>query len=113
MGELVVELLVCEDRSDASGDFARGSIPSFVDARGEGVGPMVEHELGLVVAVCSCLDSEVAEHGIRLPSAEEGNMVTVDAGAHECGGPTRSEGASTEQVGVDPRDGLQGTGGVV
>ena len=39
-------------------------------------------------------------------------MVTVDACAHEGGGPTRSEGASTDQVGVDPSDGLQGTGGV-
>ena len=41
------------------------------------------------------LDAKVAEHGIRLPSAEELDGVFVDASAQQRSGAARAQGAST------------------
>ena len=74
---VVVELLVSEDGSDARRDFLRDRCGGVVDAGGEGVGAMVEHELGKVLG--RSLDAEVLEHGVGFPAPEELDAVLVDA----------------------------------
>ncbi len=83
-----------------------------MDSGGEGVVAMVEHALGVVAALSGGLDAQVSEHGVRFPSAEELDVVRVDVGAEEGSGPTRSERASAEKVGLDASGGLKGSGGV-
>ena len=72
-----------------------------MDSRGEGVVAMVEHALRKVAALDGGLNAEVAEHGVRFPAAEELDGVRIDAGAEEGGGPTWSERAGADQLGVD------------
>ena len=53
--------------------------PGLEGRGGEGVAAMVDHGLGVVVGMGCCLDAEVAEHGVGLPAAQEGDGVGVDA----------------------------------
>ena len=54
---------------------------------------MVEHELGKVVDNGGCLDLQVAEHGVREPTAKELDGVAVDASAEESSGTARTQRA--------------------
>jgi hypothetical protein len=67
----------------------RGSI---VGVRCEGVGARLKHQLGKFQVVGERSD-EVAQHGIRLPMAEEMDDVGVHIGAEEGGGAPGAEAA--------------------
>jgi hypothetical protein len=71
---------------------------------------VVQHLLGEVAG--GGLDPEVAEHGIRLPSAQELDVVGVDAGAQQGGGSAGAEGAGAEEVRRDARGRLEERGGI-
>ena len=47
------------------------------------------------------MDSEVAEHGVRFPAAQEFDGVGVDAGTEQGSGATGVEATATEQSEVD------------
>ena len=47
------------------------------------------------------MDSEVAEHGVRFPAAQEFDGVGVHAGTEQSGGAAGAEAAGTEQSGVN------------
>ena len=79
-----------------------GKVASGMGARGESVGPMVEHALG--EPSHGGLDAEVGEDGVGLPSAQELDVVLVDAGNQAGGGAARAKGAATEAVRGDARD---------
>ncbi len=83
---------------------------AVVLARGEGVGAVVEHLLGECAG--RSLDAKITEHGIRLPTAKELDVVGVDSGAEEGGSTAWTEGASTEELGRDAGDGLEEAGRV-
>ena len=89
---LLAEFVVGEQRGDVGWCLFRD--PGVVeDLWGEGVRAVVEHELGEVVGNGGCLDAQVAEHGVREPTAEELDGVAVDASAEESSGTARTEGA--------------------
>ena len=103
---VVVELLV--SGSDVQRDLLRERIRVEdawgVDAGGKSVGAIVEHELGEVLG--GGLDAEVTEHGIGFPTAEELNVVLVNACTEEGSGASGTEGAGADEVGVDASDRL-------
>ena len=78
----------------------------------EGVGAVVEHALGELLGVDGGLDPEVPEHGIRLPSTEEHDGVTVNIGTEEGRGPARAEGPGRHLGRVDAGGGGDGLGGM-
>ena len=90
---------------------ARRSI--VVGEGSEGVGASGEHGLSEVVGVGESSDSEVAEHGVGLPAADELDGVGVDVGAEERGGASRTEAAGGELVWVDACVRHQLAGGVL
>ena len=91
---------MCQELVDLGGGLLRGAALG-AGCGGEGVGAMVEHELGIVVSVGGSLDAKVAEHGVGLPAAQELDGVRVGPGAEEGGGATLSERAGREQFGGD------------
>ena len=76
----------------------------------EGVAPMIKHELGEVGLEVGSLDAQVANHGIRLPTAKELDGVRVDSGTEEGSGATRAKGAGRQERGVNARDVSEGVG---
>ena len=58
------------------------------------------------------LCAEVAEHGVRFPSPQEGNIVGVHIRAHEGCSAARADRASGEEGIVDPCGRLEAFGGV-
>ena len=68
-----------------------GGRPSCTSGRCEGVGTMVEHELGTVVGMGSGLDAQVAEHGLGFPKSKELDGVRVHSGTEQGCGPTRPQ----------------------
>ena len=71
---------------------------------------MGQHALG--EPACGSLDSEVAEHGVRLPASEELDVVLVHAGAEKRGGAAGAQGARGEQLGIDAREVVDGARGM-
>ena len=96
-GLVSVELFVREESSYGWGSLLRS--PTVLV--GSGVKcevAAVEHSLRVVVGVSGGLDSEVAEHGVGLPSAEELDGVGVDIGAEQGSGPAGSERARANEM---------------
>ena len=93
-----------------NGDRSLEGEPGGLDARarGEGVGAMVEHLLG--EGAGGGLDPQITEHGVGLPATQELDVVGVDASAEEGGGTSRPEGACTQEVRGDARDGFEELG---
>lgn len=90
-----------------------GKAPVMVVGVGsEGVVAGTEHQLGEVRVVGVGGNTEVAEHGIGLPAAEQLDDVGVDVGAQKGCGATRAEAAGTEQARVDAGGGGERRGGV-
>ena len=63
----------------------------------ECVGTMVQHLLGIVELQGGSLDAEVAEHGVRFPSAQELDGILVNAGAQKSCGATGTKGSGTDE----------------
>ena len=83
---------------DSGRSLFRGSL--FAESlRVEGVVAVLDHEGGLTGG-CG-LDSEVTEHGVRLPATQELDDVWVYVGTEQGGGATRSEGARGYEAGRD------------
>ena len=61
--ELRVELVMCQELADLGGGLLRG-VAAGAGCGGEGVGAMVEHELGVVVGVGGSMDAKAAKHGV-------------------------------------------------
>ena len=74
---------------------------------GEGVGAMVKHTLGEVLGVNVGLDPEVAEHGVRFPTAKELDGILVNVGAEESSCSPRSETAGGEEEVVNTFEGRE------
>lgn len=72
----------------------------------------MEHASGVVGGVGVGLHTEVAEHGVGSPAAEELDGVLVHPGAEEGSGPTRSEAAGGQVFGIDAGDVADGGGSV-
>ncbi len=107
---VVVELLVSKDGSDAVRDLRRDRSGGVVDAWSEGVGAMVEHELGEVLG--SSLDAEILEHGVGLPTPKELDVFLVYACTEEGGCATRAERAGAEEPGRDASGRFEQGGGM-
>ena len=60
-----------------------------IGAGGEGKGPIIQHELGIVVG--GGLNPQVAEHGVRFPASKELDGVFVDPSTEEGGGTAGAE----------------------
>ena len=73
----------------------------------EGVGAMVEHQLGIVVGLSSGLDAQVAEHGVGFPTAEELDSVFVNSSTEKSGSSTWAERTSANELGVNTSDVLE------
>ena len=65
----------------------------------EGVGTMFEHEAR--EGTGGGLGTKVSEHGIRLPTAQEHDVVCVHVGTEEGGSTTRAKGATGNKRGFD------------
>ena len=74
-----------QELADLDGCLLRGVAPG-AGCGGEGVGAMVEHQLGVVMSMGGSLDAKAAEHGVRLPAAQELDGVRVEPGAEEVSG---------------------------
>ena len=77
----------------------------------EGEVAVGEHALGKIVVVGVSSDTEVTQHGVRLPAAEELDDVGVNVGAEEGSGSVGAEAASAEELRVDSSGWLQVGGG--
>ena len=78
--------------SEESRDRRRGLLRQATEgigAGGEGKGPIIQHELGIVVG--GGLNLQVAEHGVGFPAAKELDGVFVDPSTEEGGGTTGAE----------------------
>ncbi len=98
---LLCQFRVRQEGPDGDRGLAWEGPGARVVPRGKGVAPVVQHLLGEVAG--GGLDPEVAEHGIRLPSAQELDVVGVDAGAQQGGGSAGAKGAGAEEVRRDAR----------
>ena len=58
------------------------------------------------------LDTEVTQHGVRLPAAQELDGIRVNAGTQQCSGPTRPQGPGGDQRRVNTGLVLDLKGGV-
>ena len=65
----IIEFLVSEEGCDGCWYLLRHGVWLIIRLRGEGVGAMIKHALGVVLGVNSSLYAEVTEHGIRFPAS--------------------------------------------
>ena len=84
---LAVELLRGEERGNVRRGVLRKA-PGGEGLGGEGVAPGVEHGLG--EGADGGLDAQVMKHGIRLPPAQQLDLVGRDAGHEKGSGAPRS-----------------------
>ena len=108
-GLVVEELGGGEERRNSRGSLDRES-PGGIGAGCKGVGPMVEHELG--VGRGCCLDAQVAEHCVRFPAPQQHDGIGAHIGTEQGGGPAGPEGLSAYVLGVDAGRLLNGGGGM-
>ena len=94
---------VGDDGGETGGSFGGDQVlgPDLVRSGGERVGAVLEHSPGEWLDVGGGSDAEVAKHGVRLPTTEELDHVTVDPGAHEGRSSAGAEAAGGYQVGRD------------
>ena len=106
------KIWLLKDRGHAGGELCGKEVfvTGGVGSRGEGVGTMFEHALGVMVECSGRGDAEVAEHGIGAPASEKFDGVGVNPGAEERGGASRAEAASRKQRGGDTGGRLDGMG---
>ena len=98
-----IELVVCQELADLGGGLLR-DVAAGAGGGGEGVGAMVEHEMGVVVSMGGSLDAKVAKHGDGLPAAQELDGVQVNPGAEGGGRTIGSERVGREEGGRDAGD---------
>ena len=98
MVEVVAAQGLEEGRGSLGGDERVGG-----RVRRQGVAAGLKHVGGELMGVGRGGDSEVAEHGVGLPAAQQLNDVGVDVGAEEHGGAAGTQAASAEQAGVYAR----------
>ena len=68
--------------------------------------------LSVVVTVCGGGNSKASQHGVGFPSSKELDVVMVDTGAEEGGGPAGAEAAGTDAGGGDAGRGFEVVGSV-
>ena len=109
-GALGAHLGVREDVTEGNGSFVREGHVGIagVGARSEREGAMVQHLLGEVGGVDMRLDTQVAEHGVGFPAAEELDPGRVGVGTHQCGSATGAKAAGTEELPIDAGRALEG-----
>ena len=111
---VIIELMVVHEVNDGHRSLLRewekrclGEGPG-----GEGVGAMVEHFLGKVGPEDVGLDAQIAEHGIRFPSAKELDDILVNVRTEERCGPSGTEATGGERLEVYISKGSKASGGV-
>ena len=73
-----------------------------IGAGGKGKGPIIQHELGIVVG--GRLNPQVAEHGVGFPASKELDGIFIYAGAEEGGSTAWSQASRGEEAWVDVVD---------
>ena len=106
---VVIQLNMIEKLGNGSGHLGR-RVPVVVVLRGEGETSMAQHVASEVVGRSGGLYPKVAEHGVRLPSAQEHDVVGANVGAEEGSGPTRAQGAARETGGLNASGGRSAGG---
>ena len=76
----------------------------------EGVGSVVEHDLGEMLGGASGLDLQVAKHGIRSPASQEAGDGGVDVATEEGSGAPGAKGAGGDFVRGNSSELLAGSG---
>ena len=64
----------------------------------------MEHGGGRLLRCRECHGAEVAEHGVRVPAAEESDNCLVDAGTEQGSGPAGAKGVGLDFVRRDAGD---------
>src|SRR5512137_2916019 len=88
----------------------QGGLLEAESLRVESVGTVGEHVLG--EAGRESLDAKIAEHGIRLPAAQEHDDIAVNISTEEGSGTTRAEGTGADEGRVNASGGFTGPGSV-
>ena len=94
---IVIQFNMIEKLGNGRGHLSR-RVPVVVVLRGEGETSMAQHIASEVVGRSGGLYPKVAEHGVRLPSAQEHDVVGANVGAEEGSCPTRAQGAARDVI---------------